>query len=290
MNGKFADSAVDQDNLTVQFSLRLPQTVKGQKPNEDREVDMDDTCKRLFGKKQSSKDNTASPKGTSGEDGVGEKNRGASTPDSSKSFDGMTSPKMDRLLGSNGRGMDNEILLSYYGELDFIDNQAAFDKVFGKNPELLPHTNPNRPYVEGKGSVMSTINSYADKCMFDKFIAACCNDYVGDDGDTDPLTVIQDICDTVSGIKQVYKQGNRIIEDHPEIVFQRYLDAVVGLPDDATSWSIQLCSTYYGALTDEVRNHMLKSKFKMPKVNGGFTTKRQQLQVLRSVRSVAVSI
>ena len=136
---------------------------------------------------------------------------------------------------------------------------------------------------------MASVNSYADKCMLDKFIASCRNDYVGDDGDADPLTAIQDICDTVAKIKQVYKLGNRTIEDHPETVFQKYLDAVVGLPDDATSWSIQLCSTYYGSLTEEVRNHMLKSKFKMPKVNGGFTTKGKQLQALRSVRASAVS-
>ena len=151
MNGSFADSSVHQDNLTVQFSLRLPQTVKGQQPvggNND-DAGMDDTCRRLFGRKISS-DESKEQEGTAGvdvdtrEDEVREARKNTTTtPDKSKQgFSAVASPKMDRLLDSNG-SKAGEILLSYYGELDFIDNQSAFDRVFGKNPELLPATAPH---------------------------------------------------------------------------------------------------------------------------------------------------
>ena len=63
----------------------------------------------------------------------------------------------------------------------------------------------------------------------------------------------------------------------------------VGLPDDATGFSIQLCSTYYGGLTPEIRTQMDKDKFRMPVISGGFTMKRKQLEALRKVTRTAAS-
>ena len=114
MNGKLADNSVRQDDLTVQFSLRLPQTVKGQQNaagNGDA-AGMDDTCRRLFGKKSRSDEGDAHAgttgvgKGTEAEDETGEdddvgekRNQTASTPDKNKQgFSAMASPKMFSLV------------------------------------------------------------------------------------------------------------------------------------------------------------------------------------------------
>jgi hypothetical protein len=77
--------------------------------------------------------------------------------------------------------------------------------------------------------------------------------------------------------------------DHPEVLFQKFSDITVGLPEDATHWSIQLCSTYYGALIKEIRLQMTRNKFRMPSINGGFDTKIAQLKALRTVRTAAVA-
>ena len=210
-----------------------------------------------------------------------------STPTRKSTIDAMTSPKMSRLLGANAATGKKPEEMSYYGALDFLDNQEAFVRVFGKHPELLQAT-PTKSKHSGGPSIMSIVNAYADKCMFDRFKASCRNDYVGDEGTSDPLLATQDICDKLSKLRQAYKVNNRTVEDHPEDLFQKFLDISVGLPEDATNWSIQLCSTYYGALVTEIRSQMTKTKFKMPSINGGFNTKTKQLKALRVVRAAAV--
>ena len=45
-------------------------------------------------------------------------------------------PKMNALFNSS-----YNILIGYYGGVDFLDNQEEFDPTFGKDPVLL-HTNP----------------------------------------------------------------------------------------------------------------------------------------------------
>lgn len=141
MNGKFTDGEVCQDDHTIQFSLRLPKTVKGQKPAATSDAGMDDTCRRLFGPKQNADGATAPTRTTEAskdkdEDEdvvVSEKDKGLSTPNNKTGFDAATSPKMDRLLGSNGSGA-GQTLLSYYGELDFLDSQSSIPEGFWEEP------------------------------------------------------------------------------------------------------------------------------------------------------------
>ena len=65
-------------------------------------------------------------KGTEkGDNGEGKKNTSSKSQSPVKEhFNTVTSPKMAPM--------------SYYEDLNFLDDQTAFDAVFGKNPEILP--------------------------------------------------------------------------------------------------------------------------------------------------------
>jgi hypothetical protein len=292
LDGKGTDAAVKQDPLSFQFCLRLPQTLLGD-PVATKKGTMDPACKRLFGQEKTDRNKKGKEKDDADDDEDDETEVQAEdgtfhTPSKRKEdFSAVASPKMGRLLNSGGQATGREDL-SYYGKLDFLDNQEAFDLVFGTSPELLSPF-PAEPVDPNTIGVMGMVNVYADKCMFDKFKQACRNDYVGDDEAADPLLAIQDICDKLSRLRQAYKINNRQVVDHPEVLFQKFSDITVGLPEDATHWSIQLCSTYYGALIKEIKLQMTRDKFKMPSINGGFGTKTTQLKALRTVRTAAVA-
>ena len=64
------------------------------------------------------------------------------------------SPGLNRLVGS---GQSN-IIVSYYGALDFLDSQRHFDLTFGVNPLILS-ASPSSHHVN---DVSSRVRAYAD--------------------------------------------------------------------------------------------------------------------------------
>ena len=80
-------------------------------------------------------------------------------------------PKLSRLVGSVTSG----IAVSYYGALDFLDNQQQFDFTFGMNPLILSAS----PTSHQSSDVSTCVRLYADKCMLDIFLEIYRKDYVG---------------------------------------------------------------------------------------------------------------
>ena len=79
-----------------------------------------------------------------------------------------------RLLLGIGDGATGPIV-SYFGAMDFLDNQASFNDVFGVKPALLGCNPTQNDLLD----ISSNVYAYADKCMFDVFLSTCREDYVG---------------------------------------------------------------------------------------------------------------
>jgi len=61
---------------------------------------------------------------------------------------------------------------------------------------------------------------------------------------------------------------------------------VAGLPDDATMWLITLCSTYFSALTTNLKDKINEGEFIMPALTN-IITKASQIEGLHVVRMAA---
>ena len=82
-------------------------------------------------------------------------------------------PNMSLLLGLTSAR--TSIVVSYFGSMDFMDDQTSFDVIFGAKPTLLD-SNPTR--IENN-DIRGQVHTYADKCMFDVFLEICKAAYVG---------------------------------------------------------------------------------------------------------------
>ena len=66
-------------------------------------------------------------------------------------------------------------------------------------------------------------------------------------------------------LKQELKDvGGRTKVDTPDEIFNKYLQLSTSLPTDALSWPIQLCSSFFAALTPELAERMTTDAFRMP--------------------------
>ena len=125
--------------------------------------------------------------------------------------------------------------------------------------------------------------------MLDVFFQICRDDYVGGDDAGSKGKLIHEICKSLTKLKQEYNlQGVGYKTDTPDELYSKYIGIVAGLPDDATIWSVNLCSTYYSALHNNLKDKMEESDFCMLQLNN-MGTKALQIEGLRTVRTSAVT-
>ena len=67
-------------------------------------------------------------------------------------------------------------IVSYFGSMDILDDQAAFDDTFGSKPIHLSSS----PTELESNEIRDKIHAYAEKCIFDVFLEVCRADYVGE--------------------------------------------------------------------------------------------------------------
>ena len=115
------------------------------------------------------------------------------------------------------------------------------------------------------------------------FIYLCRLNYVGH-GMIDTSLNVQDVCHQISSIKQVRSNGGKVRADTPDELFDKFNILSVSLPDDATTWLIQLCSSFVSALTKYFSEQLTtKSSFDIPNLTT-VTSKAKQLDALRDIR------
>ena len=192
--------------------------------------------------------------------------------------DTQSTPKMNALFGGS-----SNIIIGYFGELDFIDNQEDFDNTFGVNPVILP-TVPTKPEHQNAAKLLLDLS---DQCRLDVYLDACRKFYVGTTS-VDGTTSMMEVCREISELRMEYKDSNgRTVVDTPEELFMKVLALAGSLPECAKGWPIQLCSTYYTALSSSISCRMMACKDYTTPSLVGLDTKRLQLEALQQVRSGA---
>ena len=64
----------------------------------------------------------------------------------------------------------------------------------------------------------------------------------------------------ISDLRQEWKdKHSKIIVDDPEELFTKFFSLTGSLPDCAEGWPIQVCSTYYTALSRIISDHTMDS-------------------------------
>ena len=195
----------------------------------------------------------------------------------------MLSPKMKKLIQRDQLNYSAKTEYSFYGLLAFVDNQAVFDTTFGNHPTMLQITrlsqtnsNAGTNSITNTSTAIKKLPNYIDKCHFDIFVAICKADYIGISDPVSEQRATQEICKKITKLHQITQQkqtGNKRIVLHPAQLFQEFLILIPSLPDDATTWSIILCRTFYDVLTQDLRDKLDDDDFILPDMTS-LTTKQ----------------
>lgn len=175
---------------------------------------------------------------------------------------------------------------SWHGSADVLDNAETFKAEFGTGFPLLLNANPK----DGDHQEPNlALRHFAERCMFDVVLELCQSDYVGSNNVTDSTLAVQEVCKEIGSIQQEFKErnGKRNIRC-PDEIFSKYLQLTPSLPCDTSLWTLQLSSTYFNALTNDLKDRMISDGFKMPSTSGE-QSKDKELAALRKVREAATS-
>ena len=75
----------------------------------------------------------------------------------------------------------------------------------------------------------------------------------------------------------------KLIINNPEELFTKFFSLTGSLPDCAEGWPIQVCSTYYTALSRIISDRMMDRDDYTPPSLVGLDTKKVQLEALKIV-------
>ena len=168
--------------------------------------------------------------------------------------------------------------------MSFLDSQAEFCKTFGNLPAILP----TRPSDSNIDSASSVLLKYAEKRHLNIFMHLCMIHYVGNDN-IDPTLDVVETCRQINNIQQVRLINGRLRTDTPDWLFNQFNEISVGLPDNSTTWTLQLCLSYLAALSADLSEAITSEKsFQMPNLSI-LTTKALQINALRYIRTHAAT-
>ena len=217
------------------------------------------------------------------EDGVDVTVLGQKTPTSVATLKVSATPKADILMESDG----GNVIISWYGDTDLLDNAAAFVKEFKTLTPPIHSAEPCRTETK-QFSPRATIENFAAECMFDVFIGVLRLDYVGTADAVDLTMVCTEICKRIQSLKQSARNANgHWIITSPDELFRQYMELIPDLPEDTSRWTMQLSHAYFAALDEDIRDSLADRHYVLPMTVSG-ATKSDAIAALRSVRSAAV--
>ena len=73
-------------------------------------------------------------------------------------------------------------------------------------------------------------------------------DYV-DNGKVGPSLNVVEVCCQISEVKQMRMVDEKLYTATPDELFDEFSEISVSLLDNASSWTLQLCSSYFSGLT-----------------------------------------
>ena len=172
-----------------------------------------------------------------------------------------STPKIDRIRSSSASGG----LTTYLGPLDFLDNQRSFDYVFGTTPVIL------RVYkwaagtcaIENTEYLASEMTNYCDLCQLHLFCDIVKLQYIGTET-YDTHRMLHDIYLALSDLKLGSKVNGKTISLTPDTLYQCFIELSPLLLPNATSWSFNIVTLFYNALTVELQETIRLDGYILP--------------------------
>jgi len=193
------------------------------------------------------------------------------------------SPKMQAVLATSRTSHS-----SYFGPLDFLDSQVAFDAVFPNKIPLLVTSSTSGVSVDSN-SILLDLLSFVDRCKFHLFVPIFRVDYVGT-ADRDDAAALHA---TIQALKRPAMSYRHAVTGHwvnltPDELFVLYADLTPLLPSKVSLWGLNLVSQFMDALSHELQEALSTDPLYSPPDLSLLTTRSSQLDALRSLRVAAV--
>ena len=158
------------------------------------------------------------------------------------------SPKMKAVLAATSTSSS-----SYFGSLDFLDSQAAFDAVFPTPVPLLVARSSSGVSVDSTSLTLALL-SFVDRCKFHLFVPIFRCDYVGT-ADRDDATSLHA---TIKALKRPAMSHRHPSAGHwinltPDDLFVIYADLTPLLPSNVSLWGLNLVSQFMDALSPDLQ-------------------------------------
>lgn len=193
----------------------------------------------------------------------------------------ILSPGLDASMFLSGSAGTKE---GYFGKFNFLDSQDLFHDCFGPSPKLYHSTEKEAIWPEKE-----EMGSFSDLCQFDVFMNLCQTYYVGD-SNVNKESFVREVCANIAKLKQQWKEGNSLFVLTPEELFQQFLRESTNLPDDTSTWTIQLPSQYLVSLNDDITSEITQSRtFSIPS-QANLATKMDHINGMRLIKNEASKI
>jgi hypothetical protein len=186
------------------------------------------------------------------------------------------SPTMRGILQANA------VITTYTGTFSFIDEQPAFDLLFPTMEPILPaDRSPDLPTA-------TLLSSFIDQCCNHVLLHLLRLDYVGT-LDTDSAMSTYHVTKTIRAFRSQYydKALKRNVTITPDQLYESYVSMVPMLPAAVSSWGLTLAHQYHSALSEDVKQRLVRDKEYTLPDPASLLTKVSQLAALRKLRSAA---
>jgi hypothetical protein len=176
---------------------------------------------------------------------------------------------------------------SFYGSLEFLDDQSMFDKVFPHPVPLLLSSSSTGSSLNS-ASVCQAMTTFIDQCKFQLFVPLFRTDYVGTANRNDAASLRA----TIIALKKL-RMSTRLnsgqwINLTPDDLFAAYSALTPLLPADVSLWGCNLITQYHDSLIPDLQDLISSDINYHPPNLATLTTRSTQLSSLRTLRLVAV--
>ena len=172
----------------------------------------------------------------------------------------------------------------YFGQFNFLHSQHLFDDCFGRNPRVYHAVDREVLWNE-----QDAIGAFADLCQFDVFMNLCQLYYVGD-SNVNKENYVREVCANISKLTQQWRDGGKLIVLTPEELFQSFLRESTNLPDDTSTWTLQLPSQFLVALNDDITSALSQSSTFVIPSQASLRSKMDHINGMRMIKNEATKI
>ena len=155
-------------------------------------------------------------------------------------------PKLFRALQHHSNQQGN-VGATYTGPLDFLDNQATFNLLWPNPTPVFVHP----PNSGGITDITIKLRSFFELCQLQIFNSVFRLDYVGSTENLDAHT-IEAIGTNLRHLSMVYTVKGETKSASPDAIYQRYLEELPMLPEDAETWGFNLVNLFWMSLTEQL--------------------------------------